>query len=86
MASKMPEQVKEEDKKIRSNKLIQVSAELEKEYFDKFIGKKLGVLIEEEKNGKYIGHTSNMLKLCMDGQYNINEVYDVVIKGEFYDA
>jgi len=86
MASKMPEQVKEEDKKIRSNKLIQVSTELEKEYFDMFIGKKLGVLIEEEKNGKYIGHTSNMLKLSMDGQYNINEVYDVVIKGEFYDA
>ncbi len=86
VASKMPEHVKEEDKKIRSNKLIQVSTELEKEYYDKFIGNKLGVLIEEEKNGKYIGHTSNMLKLCLDGKYNINEIYDVVIKGEFYDA
>ena len=51
--------------------------ELEKEYFEKFIGKTVEVLIEEQKeDGFYHGFTSNYIPLKLKGNYKINELYD----------
>ena len=43
-----------------------ISNELEKEYYDKFSGKKLDCLIEECDNGISFGHTSNYLYVSVD--------------------
>ena len=78
-ASIMDGQVQESIKKTRAKKLIEVSDELEKEYYSKFLGKELEVLVEENINGKSIGHTSNYIKVEIDGTLNRNEFYKVRI-------
>lgn len=78
-SSRMPNQVSDVDKKIRSHKLIEISNELEKEYAKKFIGKKLDVLIEENYGEKSIGHTSNYLRLEIPEILEINQMYEVLV-------
>ncbi len=78
-ASIMDGQVQENIKKERAKKLIEVSNELEKEYYSKFINKELEVLIEENIDDKSIGHTSNYIKVVIDGALNRNEFYKVKI-------
>jgi len=78
-ASIMDGQVQESVKKARAKKLIEVSDELEKEYYSKFLGKELEVLVEENIDGKSIGHTSNYIKVEIDGTLNRNEFYKVKI-------
>ena len=78
-ASIMDGQVQESIKKARAKKLIEVSDELEKEYYSKFLGKELEVLVEENIDGKSIGHTSNYIKVEIDGTLNRNEFYKVKI-------
>lgn len=78
-SSRMPNQVSDVDKKIRSHKLIEISNELEKEYAKKFIGKKLDVLIEENYGEKSIGHTSNYLRLEIPKILEINQMYEVLV-------
>ena len=57
--------------------------ELEKEYFEKFIGKTVEVLIEEQKeDGFYHGFTSNYIPLKLKGNYKINELYDIELNKE----
>ena len=52
----------------------------EKEYQDKFIGQKVDVLIEEIKDGKSIGHTSNYLKVEIPEILEKNKIYNVIYK------
>ncbi len=61
LAAKMPEQVDGKTKKERVKKLLELSSELEKKYYDLFKGKTVDVLIEECDNGISFGHTSNYL-------------------------
>ena len=65
-AASMPLQVDEKTKRERVKRLIELSNSLEKEYYDKFRGKKLDVLIEECDNGISFGHTSNYLYVSVD--------------------
>lgn len=58
-AAEMKEQVTPEIKEERSKKLIELSDKNEKEYNQKYVGKEVEVLWEEEKNGVYKGHTKN---------------------------
>lgn len=58
-AAEMKEQVPPEIKEERSKKLIELSDKNEKEYNQKYVGKEVEVLWEEEKNGVYKGHTKN---------------------------
>ena len=60
-SANMLNQVPENIKKDRVKKLIDLSNDLEKEYYEKFRGKKLDVLIEACDNGISFGHTSNYL-------------------------
>lgn len=67
-------------KKERTQKLLSLSNELEKEYNSKFIGKILEI-ITEEKYGEYIiGHTSNYLKVYIKGDYMLNNIYKVKLE------
>lgn len=79
VASKMI-QVDGNIKKRRSELLRNLSHELEKQYMEKFIDKKVLVLIEEIKDSFSYGHTSNYLHVRVRGKLKHNEEYEVIIK------
>ena len=58
---KLSNQVDGKIKKERAKRLIELSKELEIEYMNKFIGKTVEVLTENNKDGITYGHTGNFL-------------------------
>lgn len=74
-ASLMDGKVSENVKHERVKKLMALSGKLEKEYYDKFKGKELDILIEEVNDGVYIGHTSNYLKVELNEKLTKGEIY-----------
>lgn len=79
-ADTIPNQIDEQIKKDRVNRLIEISNKLEKDYLDKFINKEVEVLIETIKNGKSIGHTGNYLKVEINKELERNTIVNVLIK------
>ena len=75
-ASQMPEQVPENIKKDRVKRLITLSNELERKYYDKFRGKIVDVLIEECDNGISFGHTSNYLYVKLNENLEIGKIIE----------
>ena len=80
VSSNMKEKVPGNIKKERVHKLLELSNELEEKYYEKFIGKEVEVLIEEEKNGYFLGFTDNYIPIKLKGNYIINELYKIVLK------
>lgn len=74
-ASLMDGKVSENVKHERVKELMALSEKLEKEYYDKFKGKELDVLIEEVNDGVSIGHTSNYLKVELNEKLTKGEIY-----------
>ena len=71
VAAKMPNQIDGKIKEERSNKLIELSDENEKEYNQKYIGKEVEVLLEE-REGEYLkGHTTNYMVVKMKTNENL---------------
>lgn len=60
-AAEMEKQIDGKKKEERSQKLMELSNQNEKEYHQTYLGKELEVLFEEEKNGMYKGHTKNYI-------------------------
>lgn len=67
VADRMENQVSEETKKKRVQILLELSRNLEEEYFKKFIGKTLSFIPEITKDGFVIGHTGNYLLVRKEG-------------------
>ena len=80
VSSNMKEKVPGNIKKERVHRLLELSNELEEKYYEKFIGKEVEVLIEEEKNGYFLGFTDNYIPIKLKGNYIINELYKIVLK------
>lgn len=59
-AAEMKEQIDGNIKEERSRKLIELSNKFEREYNEKYIGKEVEILFEEEKDGIYKGHTRKL--------------------------
>ncbi len=59
--------------------MLLVSKELEMNYFRKFVGKTLEVLIENVDDGVSYGHTGNYLHVKINKELNHNEMYNVKI-------
>lgn len=80
VAAKMPNQIDGNIKEERSNKLIELSDENEKEYNQKYIGKEVEVLLEE-REGEYLkGHTTNYMVVKMKTNENLeNTIQKVVV-------
>ena len=80
VAPKMPNQIDGNIKEERSNKLIELSDENEKEYNQKYIGKEVEVLLEE-REGEYLkGHTTNYMVVKMKTNGNLeNTIQKVVV-------
>lgn len=74
-ASFMDHAVDEKEKKLRSQKLIELSDQQELAYYNEFKGKLMDVLIESVKDGQSIGHTSNYLKVVLDEELEVNKIY-----------
>lgn len=78
-AAVMPNQIDGNIKEERSHKLIEVSNRNEKEFLDRYIGKEVYVLFEQEE-GEYIkGHTSNYLVVKAKGKELENKMLKVKI-------
>ena len=99
VASKMKEQIHGDIKKDRVNKLIQLSKEMGKEYYSKYLNKDIEVLFETFENNILTGYTSNYMKVhCVGSDTMINKIVKVRInelvetnndyemKGEIIDA
>ena len=70
-AAQMKGQIDGQIKEQRSQKLIELSNKLEKEYNEKYIGKEVEILFEENKNGIYKGHTKNYILACCKTNQNL---------------
>lgn len=70
-AAQMEGQVDGKVKEERSQALIQLSGENEKEYHEKYINKEVEILCEEEKNGYYQGHTKNYILAILKSDENL---------------
>lgn len=80
-AASMPKQIDESIKKDRVKRLMALSEKMEEEYYNKFKGKKLDILVEEVNDNVSIGHTSNYLKIEVNEKLNKNEIYTVTYNG-----
>ena len=80
-AASMLEQIDESIKKDRVKKLMALSEKMEEEYYNKFKGKSLDILVEEVNDNVSIGHTSNYLKIEVPEKLNKNEIYTVTYNG-----
>jgi len=80
-AEELPNHLDDLTKKERVKKLINISKELEVEYFNKFITKNVEFLPEIYKDGFIIGHTGNYLNVkCKGSIEDLNNIKQVNIK------
>ena len=81
LAAKMTNQIDGNVKEERSQKLIELSNRNEKEYNEKYIGKKVEVLFEEEKDGLWSGYTRNYVRVFAKSNENLeNVIREVKVK------
>ena len=83
VASRMKNKVDGNIKKQRVHQLMELSNELERQYFEENLNKEVEVLIEEENEGYFYGFTSNYIPLKLKGDYKINEIYKINLKKEY---
>ncbi|MDF2951602.1 MAG: MiaB-like tRNA modifying enzyme [Anaerocolumna sp.] len=81
-AETMPNQVKDEDKTLRSNRLIVLEKEMAREFKSLFIGNIENILVEETQNidgiNYQVGHNERYLKMAVKSQNDLN---NHIIKG-----
>ncbi len=72
VAEKMPDQVPENIKEQRSQKMIKLAEEMKNEFYEKYKGREMGVLLEKKmKNGKYHGTTANYMDVFIENNENL---------------
>lgn len=72
-------QVDDQIKKERARILLKLSRELEINYMKQFLNKELEVLVEVNKDGYSIGHTTNYLQVKIEGELKHNTFVNVKI-------
>jgi threonylcarbamoyladenosine tRNA methylthiotransferase MtaB len=87
-AENMPNQVDGNIKEFRSKKLIELSYLNEINYLKSYIGKKISVLWEEEKNGVIKGHTPNYLlaEVSVQDELLANQIVNNINNVEVIDV
>lgn len=80
-ADKMTDQITEAVKKIRAEKMINIGKQLKADYFEKYINKKVSVLVERKTDDDYYeGHTSNYIHVVAKGNATEGEYSEVILK------
>lgn len=81
LAAKMTNQIDGNIKEERSQKLIELSNKNERECNEKYIGKSVEVLFEEEKDGLWSGYTKNYVRVFVESDENLeNRLKKIEIK------
>jgi threonylcarbamoyladenosine tRNA methylthiotransferase MtaB len=62
-AAQMPHQVSERVKKERSQKMLALAEESVQNFSQRFLGRTMPVLFEQQSNGVWSGHTANYIKV-----------------------
>ena len=70
--------------KKRKGRKLYCNYQLEEEYFEKFVGQEVDVLIEVCEDGKSFGHTSNYLPVKIEKEIPHNIFYKAEITGISY--
>ena len=84
LAAKMTNQIDGNIKEERSQKLIELSNKNEREYNEKYIGKSVDVLFEEEKDGLWSGYTKNYVRVFVESDESLeNKILNVEIKNVY---
>ncbi len=83
VAAGMPEQVLDDTKKLRAEKMQQIADRLEKEYCKSMIGNTLNVLFEKEVSaGIYTGHSENYMMVRVKNNEDIcGKMVKIIITG-----
>lgn len=81
VAADMNNQIPDEIKKERVSRLIKLSNNLEMEYMNKFVGKKISFIPECIKDGYLIGHTANYILIKAKGDESLIN-FEVEVKME----
>ena len=85
-AAVMENQVPTNIKEIRSKRLIELSEKNEKNFNCEYIGKEVEILVEEEKEGLYKGHTANYIMVNFKSDRDVvNEIIKVQIEEQSKD-
>lgn len=77
-------QVDDYAKKSRAKRLLELSRDLEKEYYSKFLGREVEVLVENVKDEVSFGHTANFLPVKIEEKLVSNTFYSVRIENVEY--
>lgn len=86
-AASMKGQIDGNKKEERSQKLIDLSNQNEKEYNETYVGKKIQVLFEEEKDGIYKGHTKNYVLAHLPAEYVSKQIVEnEIVEVECFEA
>lgn len=83
-AARMSGHIDGNTKKERARRLLKLSYELEKNYYESQLGKKESVLIEQIQNGYAYGHSTNYLYLKLVGDYKENEIYEISVSKDMF--
>lgn len=78
-AAEMSDQIDGITKKNRVHQILELSHQLEYQYAVQFWNQTLEILTEEYKDGYTIGHTSNYLKIYVEGNFPLNQVIQVQV-------
>ena len=73
-ASKMDNQVDGLVKKNRVKRVLALSNENEREYYNSYVGKVLEGLVEVHKDGKVIVLTTNYISVIVNGELKSNDI------------
>ena len=79
LSAKLDGHLSNDVKKDRAKKLIRISEMMEKDFYNRFVGKTVNVLIEENLDGFAIGHTDNYLKIKVNTVLSKGECYKVKV-------
>ncbi len=80
-AEKLDGHITEHEKKERVRRLMYLSQTCERKYLETFVGKTVEVLVEYKKEGYSYGHTSNYMKVALNGNVRENTLVPVKITG-----
>lgn len=82
VADKLPDQVSDEDKDIRSDRLLKLDETLTHKYIQSKLGSRAEVLFEEKKDGKFVGHTREYIKVVRESKTDLKGEIKTVILDE----
>lgn len=82
VADKMENQVDENTKNIRCEKMIETGKALKKDFFEKYVGKTVTIITERQtKDDLWEGHTSNFIQVFAKGTCTEGKLVNVKLTG-----